>query len=736
MMSHSAASPTGNNSARRVSNAHRLLRAFVLAGACWVLSTPLTTVAGSTAAFLGCLLACLWIDSRTGTAVFKLRSLALLAGLVILTALVSSVANLLTRQPFLAQWLGAMPAFQLGQLLFWLVLAASVGLLLRLYARRHSWGSVPELLFVTCAFVISLAAHQRGMIDRPYFIGDFALIRGMDPSNILMGVGVAAVLTLTVLLMLEGNQRRLPYHFSVLALVCLSLLLYVQTFGMPTPQMTDDLGLTGQGAGGGSQSENPFRDGDNDANDREAPVAIVLFRDDYEPENGAYYFRESAYSEFNGTLLWTAERDDLDVDLVEQFPASEVSVSEHIPAQDMRRSVTTTIGLLTPHRSPFGLEAPVRFEPAPNPNSLRFTQTYTVESLVPQFEFPDLIGRRAGSPDWTVAQWEQYLAMPDDPRYGEFAEHLVSNMREGFEDDPYAKALAVKAWLDDNGIYSLENQHAYATDPAASFLFGDVTGYCVHFAYAATYMYRSLGIPARVGIGYSVPADNRAGGSALLIQAIHGHAWPEIYLDGLGWVIVDPTPSRTLVDMSSEPQDSLQQMLADMLRDDASFQGFLEQQSQTSELPSFRQLLTALLIAAATLIILAWLVRLWRAQCPAWTPASDHYRVQFRAALDTLASVGVRRRRGESREAFARRYAAQFPALHQLTQWHLQQVPGYAWSPQGSLALAGKSVSGHAMSNADWNGLRRQLAAEISQAVPRWRRLLGTIHPAPWYYTH
>ena len=68
-----------------------------------------------------------------------------------------------------------------------------------------------------------------------------------------------------------------------------------------------------------------------------------------------------------------------------------------------------------------------------------------------------------------------------------------------------------------------------------------------------------------------MPASNRAGGSALLIQAVHGHAWPEIYFKDIGWVIVDPTPQQTLVDMSTDPQNDLQQLLGDMLRDDTSY---------------------------------------------------------------------------------------------------------------------------------------------------------------------
>lgn len=731
-MTDTSSHPTTRMPASQPRLQQSAIRALILATACWVLSTPLTTVAGSTAAFAGCLAACLWMDRQASQSwLFSLRlGFVLLAGVLVLGA-GAILANTVIRADLSAEMFGAMPSYELGQILFWLTLAGTIGLVLRLCARRHSWGSIPELLFVASAFVITLAAHQRGMIDRPYFIGDFALIRGIDPSSILMAIGVVAVLALAVLLMMENNHKRLPYHFAVLATLCFSLLFYVQFFGMPTPRLTDDLGLTGQGrASGSSNPDNPFRDGENDASDREAPVAIVLFRDDYEPEGGAYYFRESAYSQFNGTLLWTAEDESLDQDLVAEFPSSPIDVAEQIPARDLRRSVTTTIGLLTPHRSPFGLDAPVRFERAPNPNSLRFRQTYTVESLVPEFNFGELIGRQAGSPNWTVSQWEEYLEMPDDPRYGEFARELTAGLRQEFVDDPYAKALAVKAWLDDNGIYSLKNEHAYATDPAASFLFGDMTGYCIHFAYAATYLYRSLGIPARVGVGYSVPSANRAGGSALLVQAVHGHAWPEIYLQDLGWVIVDPAPSRTLVDMSTDPQDSLQQMLGDMLRDDAAFEAFLREQGGDSNWTLAGMGRAAAMLLAA-LLLAGWLIRIYRARVPGWAGEAAQYRLQYRAALDTLAAWGIKRRHGESREAFARRVGTSLPAFVQLSDWHLQQAPGYGLRP----VMTANGATFHNAGTDQWLTLRHQLNEQLCQSQVHWRRAVAVLHPAPWLHS-
>ena len=92
-----------------------------------------------------------------------------------------------------------------------------------------------------------------------------------------MAFGCAAVLSLSALLMMENNQKRLPYHFTVLGLLCFSLLIYVRLFGLPTPQLTDGIGLTGQAQNGNSgQRDNPFRDGENENNDKEAPVALSL----------------------------------------------------------------------------------------------------------------------------------------------------------------------------------------------------------------------------------------------------------------------------------------------------------------------------------------------------------------------------------------------------------------------------------------------------------------------------
>ena len=63
-------------------------------------------------------------------------------------------------------------------------------------------------------------------------------------------------------------------------------------------------------------------------------------------------------------------------------------------------------------------------------------------------------------------------------------------------------------------------------------------GVCRHYASLATLLYRMIGIPARYTIGYSVTSE----GGEQLVKSDTGHAWVEVFLDGMGWVQIEVTP--------------------------------------------------------------------------------------------------------------------------------------------------------------------------------------------------
>jgi hypothetical protein len=72
-------------------------------------------------------------------------------------------------------------------------------------------------------------------------------------------------------------------------------------------------------------------------------------------------------------------------------------------------------------------------------------------------------------------------------------------------------------------------------------------GYCIHFASAMTVMARSIGIPARMAVGFlpGVPTANRSEGRTVFRVTTHElHTWPELFFGGVGWVRFEPTVSR------------------------------------------------------------------------------------------------------------------------------------------------------------------------------------------------
>ena len=77
-------------------------------------------------------------------------------------------------------------------------------------------------------------------------------------------------------------------------------------------------------------------------------------------------------------------------------------------------------------------------------------------------------------------------------------------------------------------------------DPFNEFMFDTRTGYCEHYASAFTTIARWLGIPARIVTGYLGGKWN-PGGQFLQVRYSDAHAWSEVWIDGSGWVRVDPT---------------------------------------------------------------------------------------------------------------------------------------------------------------------------------------------------
>lgn len=141
-------------------------------------------------------------------------------------------------------------------------------------------------------------------------------------------------------------------------------------------------------------------------------------------------------------------------------------------------------------------------------------------------------------------------------------------LKAGLAGEPEEIANQIVTYFDNNYSYTLRPGFYYGNpDYISHFLLESKKGYCAHFASSATMMFRYMGIPARYVEGYAFSYadivddgflvegakyedyyDGYApmGETALIeveIPDAYAHAWVEIYVDGYGWVIVDPTPA-------------------------------------------------------------------------------------------------------------------------------------------------------------------------------------------------
>lgn len=739
-----------------------LTRVLVHAVGAAVFSWPLTRPGAVFAAALGA-----GVGALLGPVVARTRlRTAPMVGAFLGGFLVASLAHaIVVDTDWLAPSLGPAAALQLGDALFFGLAALSASGLLRAISARRRPLAVLEVGFVGVAFAQLVVAHRHGAINRPFAIADPILAAGGDPTHVFLVVGALATTVVVLLLLSEKSVGRSIFHLGVVAALLLLIAGTTEMLGLPPPPPSGGgLGLRPdenpdeQDADGAhdrperNNEELEFRDNYDSSNNR-VPVGVVLFHDDYSPPSGVYYFRQGAFSQYNGRRLVNATRQDVDSDIARGFPSEptdiagapvataassappEVRVLGLVPpvaagirAQlefaawtTRRATVETTVALLADHTRPFALEAPMRLEPAPNPNSGRFRRTYRVTSGAITADFRSMLDVAAGSPAWPEEVWRHYTRAPEDPRYASLANQVIQDaLPPDLREKPVARVLALTDWLGETGTYSLQSRHAGSEDPTASFLFGDQTGYCVHFAHAAAYMMRSVGLPARVATGYAIDESARQGGSALLVSGENSHAWPEIYLEGYGWVVVDVSPQTVDSPAPQPPDADLQRLLGELARGQSPVppdadRAIPEAIASAREIGLFLgRSLGALLLLAFAFLVLA---KLWRGLVPLVARRSARPRVLYRAQLDRLSELSLRRHRGESREAFARRVRDKVPSLVAITRVHV----GAAFGSQ----RIDEDIDGLAIDV-------QKLRAELRAAFPWWRRVLGVLTPWSW----
>ncbi len=78
------------------------------------------------------------------------------------------------------------------------------------------------------------------------------------------------------------------------------------------------------------------------------------------------------------------------------------------------------------------------------------------------------------------------------------------------------------------------------THAVDEFLFTTRRGFCEHYSAAFVTLMRSAGVPARVVTGYQGGELNPLDGY-VVVRQYDAHAWAEVWIEGRGWLRIDPT---------------------------------------------------------------------------------------------------------------------------------------------------------------------------------------------------
>jgi transglutaminase-like putative cysteine protease len=327
-----------------------------------------------------------------------------------------------------------------------------------------------------------------------------------------------------------GRPRRaLGITVPAAAAVGTAVVLGAWAVGPRLPGAEADALIDTKGRGGGVHEVlNPLVDIRSRLVDRAATELFTVRATD------PAYWRVSGLSEFDGNK-WDlgGDTDDVGANLAEAAPGSTELVQE-IEIKGLGGELLPAAAEPTGARPDENLRwvedssTLVRMD-----RELERGDRFEIVSAVPHFS-PEAL-RAATS------------ASPPDPTSVDLPADFPTSVRDTAADvtagapTTYDAMLALQSWFRSQFEYNLEVPQGHSNSAIEAFLRQRI-GYCEQFAGTFAAMARSLGIPARVAVGFTPGLGGGDGTFSVLGK--NAHAWPEVWFDGLGWVAYEPTPGR------------------------------------------------------------------------------------------------------------------------------------------------------------------------------------------------
>ncbi|WP_201571091.1 transglutaminase family protein [Psychrobacter nivimaris] len=414
----------------------------------------------------------------------------------------------------LGLWLTYNTAFGLDMGVAFLVLCL-VSKLWELYKRRDAYVVLNLSLFVLAALFLM---DQGLLTTLEVIVGAIivllAFIALNDDSNAngdgrLRTLGVLGVGALPLLVVLFLFFPRLPPLWSV------------QLSGQQAVTGVSDSMSPGDFANLGQSTELAFR---------------VEFANERPPQQQLYW-RGLVFSDFDG-VTWRPAPQKAQWSSRLQAPAWIQNAFATVPDESRAAPVNYKV-ILEPTQQNwlFGLDYPFSEQPDINTTS-EFTLSKD-KPVTQQLRYDVLqFAQMRIDPVLTEASRRENLALPNEGNPQSRA--LAKQLFEQSGSDPVRYIAAIEQWINRTEFRYTLSPPRLNTNRIDEFLFETKAGFCEHYSSSFTFMLRAVGIPARVVAGYQGGEPSR-NGNVWEVRQMDAHAWTEVWLEGQGWVRVDPT---------------------------------------------------------------------------------------------------------------------------------------------------------------------------------------------------
>ena len=417
-------------------------------------------------------------------------------------------------------------------LMFPLLLAASLAVYLQYRTVVGQQAGVTFLLLLMALKLLEMRARRDifVVIFLSFFILLTQFLNGQE-----IHVAVMALLAVTalffVLISVNLDETDLPAgrKFKMVGLTLLKAVPLTAVLFVLFPRISGPLwGTPGDAAAGNTGLSNSMSPGAISRLFESTEIAFRVKFDGAPPSNDKLYWRGPVFGIFSGRA-WSP----LSQRLVEAPPVS---------IQGDARSIRSYTVTLEPHNRDwlFALEAPAAL-PITNEFSTRLTAEMQIvaSDLVRQRSRYDMRSYTTYrfNADASEAERRNWLQLPStyNPRTLQLADEIRS--RSGSDADRVRTTLE---HLRRGGYEYTLSPPRLGRNSIDEFLFDTRQGYCEHYASAFVFLMRALDVPARVVTGYQGGELNPVDGF-LTIRQSDAHAWSEVWLQGRGWVRVDPT---------------------------------------------------------------------------------------------------------------------------------------------------------------------------------------------------